>query len=32
MVKKAVCVKQGDLSAGERRSGVRAPIVVMKRL
>ena len=32
MVWKVECVKQGDLSGGESRSGVRAPIVVMKHL
>jgi hypothetical protein len=32
MVRKVVCVKQGDLIGGESQSGVRAPIVVMKHL
>jgi len=32
MVRKVVCVKQGDLTGGESRSGVRAPIVVLKHL
>lgn len=32
MVWKVECVKQGDLSGGESRSGVRAPIVVRKHL
>ena len=32
MVWKVVGVKQGGLSGGESRSGVRAPIVVMKHL
>ena len=31
MVRKVVYVKQGDLSVGERLSGVRATIVVMKQ-
>jgi hypothetical protein len=31
MVRKVECVKQGDLYAGERRAGVRASIVAMKR-
>ena len=30
MVRKVVCVKQGDLSGAESRSEVRAPIVVKK--
>ena len=32
MVRKVVCVKQGDLSEGESRAEVRASIVAMKRL
>jgi hypothetical protein len=31
MVRKVEYVRQGDLYAGERRAGVRAPIVAMKR-
>lgn len=31
MVKKVEYVKQGDLCAGKRCTGVRAPIVAMKR-
>ena len=31
MVRKVDYVKQGDLCVGERRTGVRASIVVMKR-
>ena len=30
MVRKVICVKQGDLIGGESRSGVRVSIVVMK--
>ena len=32
MVRKVMHVKQGDLSDGESRPGVRAPIVARKRL
>lgn len=31
MVRKVECVKQGGLYVGERRAGVRASIVAMKR-
>jgi len=31
MVRKVECVKQGDLCAGKRRTGVRASIVAMRR-
>jgi hypothetical protein len=31
MVRKVGCVKQGDLSVGKRRTGVRASIVASKR-
>jgi hypothetical protein len=31
MVWKVACVKQGDLRVGERRTGVRASIVALKR-
>ena len=30
MVRKDECVKQGDLCVGERRAGVRVPIVASK--
>ena len=30
MVRKVICVKQGDLTGYESRSGVRVSIVVMK--